>query len=510
VSRITSFCEWLLGRSAVWGGLACFAFHVLVVQRLDHDSPLYRWFAGDGAEIKAVVSLLFFVGAAALMMKLFGLVVQFGAIDRCSLAAAPADGQTPDDVEPLIRELAAWPASLQGSYLLGRLRAALEYVKQIGTTDALAAHLPLLADADRRAMQNSYSGVRTIAVCIPFVGLLGAASGGATALAALGAGGDAARAGALAGGQLALEVVGQAIAVSIALLFMRLVVEKVELQLLAAVDAAASGQLLGRFRQYGTAADPRAASVVRLCEKLLESVQTAVTQHDAALTKAISVGSRRWEETASTAAALLHRTVGEALTAGLKDHAQSLNEGVTKHTADLASVLVRHAEILSENIDQHTGALADSLEQHTAVITQCETNLAAENRRHLGELEAALGEAVLVGCTRQEKLIRQSESLLRDMQTALVESAGTAVAQQEQLNRQADVLLRVVEATGQVRRLEEALNSNLASLAGSHHFEETVVGLSAALQLMSANLGRPHLLRDEISLDVDQPASRAA
>ncbi|MBA3483515.1 MAG: hypothetical protein H0T51_17045 [Pirellulales bacterium] len=510
MSAITASCEWLLRRSAVWGGLLCFAFHVLVVQNLPPDSTVYRWFAGDGAQIKAVISLLAFVGAATLVLKLFGLIVQFGALDRCSLSTPTIDGQSPEDVDRLIADLEACPRSLQDRYLIGRLRAALHYVKQVGSADALASQLPLLADADRRTMQHSYSGVRTIGLCIPIVGLLGAAAGGAQALAALRAGGEQALVGALAGGQLALEVVGQAFAVSIALLFARLFVEKVELRLLAAVDAAAGRQLLGRFRQYGSAADPRAATVVRLCEKLLESVQTAVAQHDAAISKSINVASRRWEDAASTAAALLHRTVGEALTNGLKDHAQLLNEGVAKQTADMQTVVLRHAEILSENIDEHTGALADALEHHTAVITQCETNLAAENRRHLGELEGALGEAVLVASTRQEKLITQSENLLREMQAALVESAGVAVAQQEQLTRQGDVLLRVIEATGQVRRLEEALNSNLASLAGAHHFEETVVGLSAALQLLSANLGGRLSLRDEISLDGDQRTSHAA
>jgi hypothetical protein len=173
-------------------------------------------------------------------------------------------------------------------------------------------------------------------------------------------------------------------------------------------------------------------------------------------------------------------------------------------------VLVRHAEILSENIDNHTGALADALEHHTAVIAQTETNLAAENRKYLGELGAAVGESVLLASGRQEKLIKQSEDMLREMQAALTESAGMAVAQQQQLTRQGEVLLKVVEATGHVRRLEDALNSNLAALAGSHRFEETVVGLSAALQLMSANLGRTLTLRDEVSLDGDQPASRAA
>jgi hypothetical protein len=414
LSRITAFSEWLLRRPVVWGGMACFAFHVLVVRQLSPESYLQQWFAGDGAAFKGTISVLFFTGAAALVMKLLSLAVQFGAIGKCSLSPAPEDGQTPDDVGLLLAELDDVAPSLQESYLLGRLRSALNFVKQVGTADLLAGQLSQLADADRRTMQHSYGGVRTLAMSIPFVGLLGAASAGAAALAALSA--DADHASIVAGGQLAMEVIGQAIAVSIALLFLRLAVEKVELNLLSAVDREASRELLGRFRQYGSAADPRAGSVVRLCEKLLESVHAAVVQHDATLTKALTVASRRWEETASTAAALLHRSVGDALTTGLKEHAAELNRGVAKHTEDMHGVLVRHAEILSENIDQHTGALADALEHHTAVITQTETNLAAENRRHLAELEAAMGEAVLVASTRQEKLIKQSED--RDAEVA--------------------------------------------------------------------------------------------
>jgi hypothetical protein len=73
--------------------------------------------------------------------------------------------------------------------------------------------------------------------------------------------------------------------------------------------------------------------------------------------------------------------------------------------------------------------------------------------------EATLGETLLLNATRQEKLIHTSEDLLKEMQIALVEAAGMSVAQQEQLIKQSDVLLRVVDATGQVRKLEEALNA---------------------------------------------------
>ncbi len=53
------------------------------------------------------------------------------------------------------------------------------------------------------------------------------------------------------------------------------------------------------------------------------------------------------------------------------------------------------------------------------------------------------------------------------------------------------MLLKVVEAGDQIARLEQTLNRNLQSLAGAKKFEETVVSLAAAIQLLSARLGQP-------------------
>lgn len=75
------------------------------------------------------------------------------------------------------------------------------------------------------------------------------------------------------------------------------------------------------------------------------------------------------------------------------------------------------------------------------------------------------------------------------VQQALTESAEALRDQQGELARQGQVLLGVVEATGQVTRLEETLNRNLTALAGATNFEETLVSLSAAIQLLSARLG---------------------
>jgi hypothetical protein len=96
---------------------------------------------------------------------------------------------------------------------------------------------------------------------------------------------------------------------------------------------------------------------------------------------------------------------------------------------------------------------------------------------------------MVAAADRQEHLIQQSESLLKEMQIALVEAAGATVRQQEQLVKQSDVLLQVVGATGQIKKLEDSLNENLAALHKVHNFDEMALMLSAAIQLLSARLG---------------------
>ena len=63
--------------------------------------------------------------------------------------------------------------------------------------------------------------------------------------------------------------------------------------------------------------------------------------------------------------------------------------------------------------------------------------------------------------------------------------------QQAEMARQGEVIQKTLEATGEVVRLEDALHSNLRALAGAQHFEETVMSLSAAIQLLTVRLGQP-------------------
>jgi len=119
-----------------------------------------------------------------------------------------------------------------------------------------------------------------------------------------------------------------------------------------------------------------------------------------------------------------------------------------------------------------SGALQESLDSHAANLIQLEQ--AAESRT-----------------------ARQWEQ----WQQAAAQAAQRARDQQIELARHGDVLRQVLEATGQIMNLEQALNQNLRALAGAKNFEDTVMSLSAAIHLLNSRLGKP-LARDaQVQLD---------
>lgn len=77
----------------------------------------------------------------------------------------------------------------------------------------------------------------------------------------------------------------------------------------------------------------------------------------------------------------------------------------------------------------------------------------------------------------------------REIQESLHESGVAAAMLQQGMARQAETLNRAVEATGTIANLESQLNRNLAALAGSKNFEQTVMSLAAAIHLLNARLG---------------------
>jgi biopolymer transport protein ExbB/TolQ len=104
-------------------------------------------------------------------------------------------------------------------------------------------------------------------------------------------------------------------------------------------------------------------------------------------------------------------------------------------------------------------ALQNGMAAHAAALTKAEQTAAQQARLHWNEMH--------------QTVQKSTEVLAR---------------QQVELAKQGTLLLKTLEATDHVRELEGALNRNLDTLSNEHNFEETVLSLSAAIQLLTAQL----------------------
>jgi biopolymer transport protein ExbB/TolQ len=512
--------EWLLAQPVLWGSLICGGVYLFLSGRATHSPILWRYFASH--PILIVTTALFLVALAALVMRLGKLLAQFTCFGGVVLDPIPAGGQTIGESGKLLADLFQLPARFQETYLVRRIREAIQFVRRKDSADGLDAYLRHLEELDLANMNAAYASVRIIIWAIPILGFLGTVVGITMAIANLTPEAlEQSMPEVTAGLGVAFDTTALALALVMVLMFMKSSVERVEERLLAAVDTRVSEELVGRFQTDGSKSDPSVATIRRMSEEVLTAVEK-LTVRQAQLWKAsIDDAQQHWSEATASAGKIVRDSLATTLKSNLNHHAELLNENVLKHADRLSASAAEHADKLTNGAQDTVGRLREGLErlaellvealhQHGEVLTASERDLAQENRRHLSEVEAALGEAMVVSADRQELLIKQSEHLLKEMQVALVEAAGATVRQQEQLVKQSDVLLRVVDATGQITELENALNRNLSAIGQSANFEELVFTLSAAIQLLNARLGQLPPAARGVKLDSGTSAPQAA
>ena len=128
-----------------------------------------------------------------------------------------------------------------------------------------------------------------------------------------------------------------------------------------------------------------------------------------------------------------------------------------------------------------TEALAESLRTHAQHLAAAEQASAEQNRRHWDKVQKTQAENV---------------QALTSLQAELTQQAG--------------VLGRAIEASGEVARLQDVLNRNLAALAGAKHFEKTVEGLAATIHLLNARLSESPTDVATIQLEPARRKTKAA
>ena len=409
----------------VLGLVATGGFYALLYRGPLNNPLLLRYFAGH--PINMIETGLFFIGLAALLLKLGDLLGQFGALADVTLGDE-ATNQPAAAAPQWLEVLAQMPARARQSYLGRRLTEALQSIHQRGSAENLSDELKYLSDLDAGRAQDSYGLVRIVIWATPMLGFLGTVVGITDALGDLGrelsgpgtadAGNslNTAMQGLLAGLYVAFDTTAIALCFSIVLMFIQFMLDRSETQLLAEVDQRASGELAGRFEQIGLTSDPNVQVMQRMSLGVIKSTEQLV-QRQAEL----------WQQTIAAAHDQWHR--------------------VTRQTTEQMQTAL-------------AGALSQSLSQHAAQLAKSE-----------------------------QASTEQLQLRWEQWQTALSHNARILHAQQQEMVKQGELMTQAIRVAGDVIQLERALNDNLSALAGSKNFEDTVMSLAAAIHLLNSRLG---------------------
>src|SRR5262245_31681086 len=426
-----------LAGPVVLGLVASAGFYLLVFRGPLGHPVIYRYFAGHPVCI--VETIFFFICISALLQKLLGVLGQYPAL--ASVTIGEQNGLLANSaVSGLLESLSQLSRGQRQSYLGRRLTDALVSIQRHGTAAGLEDELKHLSEQEIARQQDSYALVRIIIWAAPMMGFLGTVIGITHVIAELAkqdmANLQAVMEGLLSGLYVKFDTTALALSFTMLLMFIQFLVDRMETQVLEAVDQQAADELLGRFEVVGTATDPHVQSVERIAHAVVRSTEQLVARQAELWQQTIAAAHEQWQRVS-------HKT-----------------------TEQMQSAL---AAALSQSLGQYASQLARS-EQASA---------------------------------------EQLQVRWEQWQTALSQNARLLHAQQQEMVKQGELMTQAIRVAGDVVQLEKALNQNLAALAGSKNFEDTVMSLAATIHLLNARLGKltetPH-----IELKAPQLRGRAA
>ena len=346
MSKLNSLTTFLIRSPILWGAALSLGFFGLIHMGVITNALVIRYLAGHWVEYVEVA--MFFVGLAALAIKGVEVRSQRRDVGGEWLEPIPEGGQNPADAQTLAASLAEADGkgdSEQSSYLVRRLREAIDLVVRTGSADTLEDHLKYLADLDAARAAQSYGLVRFVIWAIPIMGFLGTVIGITDAIACLSPSQLDNMTGVVGGLGTAFDTTAIALGLSMVLMLMQFIVDRSEQGLLGEVDEAAWSALAGRFQSL--AGDGGATMAVA---RLAETVSRSSNQ----LLEAQTHSWRALERTAATnlAKALdeAGRTLNESLSASLDVTLGRWSE----------SLVDAHERLISRREDRWTQA-ADSL-----------------------------------------------------------------------------------------------------------------------------------------------------
>jgi biopolymer transport protein ExbB/TolQ len=352
--------------------------------------------------VEQIEVMMFCCALGALIAKLLLSLRERAAFRADILPAWDGKAVSPTEASKL---LAAHETSLKrwrGTFLGRRIAAVLDFVRSRGTASELDDQLRTLADVDSMAQESSYALLRFITWAIPILGFLGTVLGITAAISSVDPK-DIDKIAEVTGGlSLSFDATALALGLTMILMFLTFLVERVEQSVLERVDAVVEAELGHRFLR--TVAEH--APIVRLVEANTERMLKAI---DALIDRQATLWAKN-----------LELVVGVGRDSSSKQHQHllgslesALETTLTRHTKRLADVETQMVSRQQQTVAA-VGQMADVL-----------LKTAAQNHDGLREVGKRLADQTQALVRLQEggaELSRLQETLAQNL--AALSGAG--------------------------------------------------------------------------------------
>jgi biopolymer transport protein ExbB/TolQ len=313
--------------------------------------------------VERVEVLLFCLGCGALAAKVMAYLLG----ERAALRAEPLprwDGQCVP-----VSQAAALHAGLRGlgrrlqrTYLVRRTAAVLDFLRSRGSAHELDDQLRTLADTDSISLENSYSLIRLITWAIPILGFLGTVLGITGAISGITPEQlERGMSSVTDGLALAFDATAVGLSLTMLLMFLTFLVERLEQGVLEAVDRFADEQLAHRFERTGPEGGEFVAVVRQNTGVLVQATEQLIERQAEVWARSLAAAEHHWAETGAQQQERLTAALEAALKRSLEAHQQGLNE-LEQRSLERSSAVLSQIGGLAQGLREAAQAIAGQTE----------------------------------------------------------------------------------------------------------------------------------------------------
>jgi len=422
----------LAASPVLWGCLATGGFYLAIPHSPVAADLLERYFCGHPLEY--ATATLFFIGMAVLVMRATACFRDTTASPSVTL---PSEADAPLETGSLARATAllslseGWPDCRRGH----RLIELCTFVTRRGGGVGLAEHGRFLADQAAERLHEGYSLVRTITWAVPILGFLGTVVGITMAIANVTPEQlDTSLSEVTDGLAVAFDTTALALTLSLLLVFASNATQRIEQSNLSEIESWSLREVAPLLAESEGVGGPLRDAEQQAARKMLAESEAAIRRQADLWEQSLEDLRQRWVDTLQRQTTDFETTLSKGLDQGLADHDRKL-------------------EMLR---NEWLGA-----------CHQVTDGLVTQSDRFAKSLAGGVGDCV--------SAINRATDAVRD--------------QLGQLQHQGELLLKVIEREEQLAGLEERLAENLEAVRTAEVFEQSLMSLTAAANLLSARAG---------------------